>query len=150
MAEVNYNFYAPIINNGTLNGDIYNPTYNCNGEVPEENFDANDMFNGNMGGIGDRSQFWIFLVAACARGAQFDNIPKFVDKAFEKFNIGLDKEDCKKSTQDILKSQPWQAIKSNTDMIKFISELRCQPNKKAEDLSIANNIFIALKDFDWG
>lgn len=33
MAEVTYNFNAPIINNGTLNGDIVNPVYNCNGRV---------------------------------------------------------------------------------------------------------------------
>lgn len=150
MANVTNNYYAPIINNGTINGDIYNPTYSCNGEVPEENFEVDDMFDCKMGGIGDRSQFWILLVAACARGAQFDNIPKFVDNAFEKFNIGLNMEECKASTQDILKGKPWQAIRSNTDMIKFISELRSQPNKKAEDLHVANNIFIALKDFDWG
>lgn len=149
MAEVTNNFYGTIINNGTLNGDIYSPTYNCNGEVPQE-FEADSMFDGGMGGIGDRSQFWLLLVAACARGAMFKDIPDFVEKAFSKFKIPLCQRECQDSTQDLLKGKAWDSIKSQQDMIAFISGLRKQPNRKASDLHTANNIFVALKDFDWG
>lgn len=149
MAEVTNNFYGQIINNGTLNGDIYNPVYHCNGEVPNV-FEVDNLFISNMGGISGRSQFWILLVAACARGAKFDSIPQFVEKAFEKFKIPYDKEECKSSTQEVLKSKPWSAIDSQEKMIRFISEIRSQPNKKAEDLRVADNVFVALKDFDWG
>lgn len=148
MADVAYNFYGNIINNGTLNGDIINPTYHCNGEIPEH-FEVDDIFNGNMGGINERSQFWLLLVAAMARGARFKNIPDFVEKAFEKFNINLDKEGCQRSTQEKLKSESYTAVKDQESMVKFISNICKQPNEKANNLRIANNLFVALKDFDW-
>lgn len=148
MAEITNNFYGTIVNNGTLNGDIYTPTYNCNGEVPVE-FDADNMFVGRMGGIGERSQFWILLVASCARGGEFKNIPQFVELAFKKFKIPLDINECKDSTRETLKSKPWQFVNSQEKMIRFISDLRQQPNRRADDLRIANNIFVALKGNEW-
>lgn len=113
-------------------------------------FSIDDIFNANMGGIADRSQFWLLLAAAKARGATFKNIPDFINEAFKKFNIPLDKEECLMSTQQLLKSKGWQGINCQQTMNSFILNLRKRKEDKRRDLGIAEKLYVALCGFDWG
>lgn len=138
------NFNGPIYNNGgTINGDIINPTYKITGNG--ESFSIDEVFDGRCGGIGEEKQFWILVVAAKARRIEVKNIPDFINAVFDKWSIPFDKTKCISSTQELLKGQEWQTISDQTGMLNFIKTLRKQPNQLAQDLQVANNVFIALK-----
>lgn len=97
-------------------------------------------------GIKDAGDMWLLLVAAEARKKQFDNLPKFVDWAFDNFNVPFDKEECKTKIHDKMKSQPWSTVSDQSSMKKFIEKFRAQPNKRKSDMKRANAIFVAIKE----
>lgn len=97
-------------------------------------------------GIKDAGDMWLLLIAAKARKKQFDNLPKFVDWAFDNFDVPFDKEECTKKLQDKLKSQSWSTVCDQISMKKFVEEFRLQPNKKSYDMKRADAIFVAIKE----
>lgn len=120
-----------------------------NGEKQDDSFEVEDMFNEKSGGIGGRDEFWLLLVAACARRKIFKDIPSFINEAFSCWDIPYDKEECLKSTAAFLKSKAWAAIDNQQKMIEFIREHKKQRQIQSKCLLIANNLFVALKDFPW-
>lgn len=125
--------------------------YNEYAEKRDEVLPIEDIFNKDAGGIGDRSQFWLLLIAASARGITFDSIPDFVNKTFSIWgNIPFKKEECLASTQDTLKSLPWAAVNNQESMIEFINNKCKQTAKKKANRLIADKLFVALKENPWG
>lgn len=107
---------------------------------------TNIIFDGNCGGISNRSQFWLLLLACQARGKSFNSIPCFIDWAFDNLETnGLNKEECQKSTSDKLKSTSYRAVKSQKDMIEFINTIAKQSAPRAQLQKIAEKVFVALK-----
>lgn len=106
---------------------------------------CSNLFN-NKDGIKDAGDMWLLLIAAAARKKHFDNLPKFVDWAFDNFDVPFDKEVCISKLQDKLKSQSWSTVRDQTSMKKFIEDFRAQPNKRNSDLKRANSIFVAIKE----
>lgn len=121
-----------------------------NSETNVEVIQISDIFDTTKGGIEDRSQFWLLLVASEARGKQFESLPDFIRWSFDKFEVPFDQEECKKSLQDKMKSQAWNMVNNQQTMLDFISQITVQANKQNKVKRIANNIFVALKDFDMG
>lgn len=125
--------------------------YNEYAEKRNEVMPIEDIFNKKAGGIGDRSQFWLLLIAASARGITFGSIPDFINKTFSTWdNIPFNKEECLASTQDTLKSLPWTSVNSQESMIDFINNKCKQAAKKNTNMLIADKLFVALKENPWG
>lgn len=89
---------------------------------------------------------YLLLIAAMARKMQFDNLPKFVDWAFDNFKVPFDIDVCKKTMQDQLKGKSWRMVSDQMSMIKFVNSFRSQPNVRTYDLKRANAIFVAIKE----
>lgn len=116
----------------------------------EDTIEVSDIFNPKMGGIEERSQMWLLLVASEARGKAFDSLPDFIRWAFAHFTIPFDQKDCQNSIQDKMKSQPWFMARDQKSMLDFITMIVKQTNEQNKAKRIANTIFVALKDFDMG
>lgn len=102
-------------------------------------------------GINNRSQFWLLLIASEARGAIYDDLPDFVEKTFQRFDVPshFEKKDCASSVRDFLKSKPWRNIRNQEEMLSFIRDNRQQEAKRKADEKIANYLFVQLKDYVW-
>lgn len=121
-------------NNGSRNG-----TSGING-LSELNLFRNKF------AIKDDGYMWLLLVAAEAWKVTFDNLPKFIDWAFEKFNVPFEKETCKSKLQEKLKGWPWSDIQNQDEMNIFIANFRSQANKQKADIKRANAIYIAIRE----
>lgn len=88
MAEVTYNFNAQIINNGTLNGDIINPVYNCNGKVDIPAQDKDDLITSAIMKLNDRGIIkykndWQYIAYVLIEFCKWENSPNAVYAKFE-------------------------------------------------------------------
>lgn len=118
-------------------------------EANEEAADPGDLTTTNLftdpRGIGEPGDLWLLMVAAEARKVQFDNLPKFVEWAFEMFNVPFDKDECISKLQARMRNQPWSVIRNQQEMIGFIKQFRSYNNIREADTKKANAIYVALR-----
>lgn len=103
------------------------------------------LFTANNG-ITKSRDMWLLLVAAKARKKQFDDLPDFIDWAFDTFEVPFDKKDCTQKIQEKLKSKAWSIITDQISMQNFIKGMRKQTGVREYDLMRGNLIFVAIKE----
>lgn len=96
-------------------------------------------------GITEPGDMWLLMVAAEAWKVQFDNLPKFLDWAFEMFDVPFDKDECKAKLQTKMRNMCWSGINSQKSMLEFIKGFRSQENVRKSDSVKANAIYVAIK-----
>lgn len=105
-----------------------------------------NIFCQEKGGIGERKDLWILLIASEAQGNEFQSLPDFINRVYNTWdNIPFEREKAYKSLQDKMKGQAWSSITNKYKMEKFIADLTQQKAKRATYTNLANRLYMALE-----